>query len=88
MGLSAAVARIFDLIFLLLTISILLTWVPNINWHNEPFKSLRIFSDIFLTPFRKFIPPLGMLDISPIVALFCLGILRNIIISFLMSVGL
>ena len=88
MGLAGAVARIFDLIFLLLTISILLTWVPNINWYNEPFKSLRSFSELFLAPFRKFIPPLGMIDISPIIALFCLGIIRNIILSLMAAMGL
>lgn len=88
MGISIAVARVFDLIFLLLVISILLTWIPNINWNNEPFRSLRSFSEIFLAPFRKFIPPLGMIDISPIIAFFCLGILRNILLSLLVALGL
>ena len=87
MGLAIAVARIFDLIFLILFITILLSWLPKINWYNEPFRSLRAFSDIFLGPFRKLIPPIGMIDISPIVAFFCLSILRNILVGLLVKLG-
>lgn len=88
MGIAAAVARIFDLIFLVLFITILLSWFPSVKWYNEPFRSLRAFSEIFLSPFRKLIPPIGMIDISPIVAFFCLSILRNIIVNFLLKAGL
>lgn len=88
MGLTIAIARIFDLIFLLLFITILLTWFPNINWQNEPFRALRSFSEIFLAPFRRLIPPIGMIDISPIVAFFCLSLLRKILIGIFASLGL
>ncbi len=88
MGISVAVAKIFELIILVLFITILLSWFPNIKWYNEPFKSLKAFSEIFLAPFRKIIPPIGMIDISPIIAFICLSILRNIIVGFLYSLGL
>lgn len=88
MGISIAVARIFDLIFLLLFITILLSWIPSINWFNEPFRSLRAFCEIFLGPFRKLIPAIGMVDISPIVAFFCLSILRQVTLSLLVGFGL
>lgn len=88
MGISVAVAKIFDLIVLVLFITILLSWFPNIKWYNEPFKSLKAFSEIFLGPFRKLIPPIGMIDISPIIAFICLSLLRNVIVGFLYSLGL
>ena len=88
MGISVAVAKIFELIILVLFITILLSWFPNIKWYNEPFKSLKAFSEFFLAPFRKIIPPIGMIDISPIIAFICLSILRNIIVGFLYSLGL
>jgi len=31
---------------------------------------------VYLSPFRKFIPPIGMIDISPMVAIFTLMIIR------------
>ncbi len=88
MGLAYVVAKIFDLCFLVLFISIVLTWIPNINWYNEPFRSLRAFSEIFFAPFRRIVPPIGMIDISPIIAFFCLSIARNIIIRLLIGLGL
>ena len=88
MGLAVAVSKIFDLIFLILVITILLSWFPRINWYNEPFKSMRAFSEIFLGPFRRLIPPIGMVDISPIIAFFALEILRRILVGLLISLGL
>ena len=88
MGLSVAVAKIFDLIFFILLFSVLFSWIPNINWYNEPFKSMRAFSEIFFAPFRKVIPPIGMIDISPIVAFFALSLVRNIVVYLLVSLGL
>ena len=88
MGITFAVARIFDLIFLVLFITILLTWIPSINWRNEPFKSMAAFSEIFFGPFRKIIPPIGMIDISPIIAFIVLSVLRNLIIRLLLDFGL
>lgn len=88
MGIAIAVARIFDLIFLILFITILLTWIPSVNWYNEPFKSMRAFSEIFFAPFRKIIPPIGMIDISPIVAFILLSVLRNFIVRLLLMLGL
>ena len=88
MGIAYAVARFFDLVILLLFISVLLTWIPSINWYKEPFRSLRAFSEIFFAPFRRIIPPIGMIDISPIVAFFVIGILRNLIVRILVILGL
>lgn len=88
MGIARAVANIFDLITVLLIISVFLTWIPNINWYNEPFKTLRAFSEFFFKPFRRIIPPIGMIDISPIVAFILIGIIRNIVVSALLSFGL
>lgn len=85
---SHLVGKIFDLIFLVLIISVLLSWIPSIKWYNEPFKSLRAFSDFFFLPFRKIIPPIGMLDISPIFAFIVLQIVASFIVRLLIRFGL
>ncbi|WP_272949053.1 YggT family protein [Paenibacillus contaminans] len=51
---------------------VLLSWLPNVR---ESFvgQLLGKLVEPYLTPFRKIIPPIGgMLDISPIIALFAL----------------
>ena len=87
MGIVGAIKSLFDLILLILFVTILLSWVPNINWYNEPFKTLRSFSEIFLSPFRRLIPPIGMIDISPIVAFFVIELVEKALIGLLQSAG-
>lgn len=51
---------------------VLLSWIPNLR---ESFigELLGKLVEPYLSPFRKIIPPIGgMLDISPIIAIFAL----------------
>lgn len=51
---------------------ILLSWFPNAR-ESKFGQILSFLCEPFLEPFRRIIPPIGgMLDISPIVALFVL----------------
>ncbi|MEK4485036.1 YggT family protein [Psychrobacillus sp. FSL H8-0484] len=54
-----------------LIIYILMSWVPNIQQSTFG-QFLGRICEPYLEPFRKIIPPLGMIDISPIVAIFVL----------------
>ena len=57
--------------------------VPYNRWSNAILSFLRDVSEPFLRIFRRFIPPIGPLDISPIVAILVLqfggGIIVNLI---------
>jgi YggT family protein len=69
-------------------VRILLSWVPM-----PPVKpAVRAIWDFFhqstdwyLNIFRRIIPPIGMFDLSPIVALIVLFILRSLVITILES---
>lgn len=56
---------------ILLVIYILMSWVPSTR-ETAFGKFLGKIVEPYLEIFRKFIPPLGMIDISPIVAIFAL----------------
>lgn len=75
-----AIANCFYVFLLMICVRCLLTWFPGINWDNPILKALRVSVDLYLDLFRKFIPPLGMFDLSPIVATFVLIFLRNAVI--------
>jgi YggT family protein len=51
---------------------ILLSWFPNAR-ESGIGKFLATICEPYLEPFRRFIPPLGMIDISPIVAIISLN---------------
>nr|WP_052114825.1 YggT family protein [Pontibacillus sp. HN14] len=52
---------------------ILMSWFPGAR-DSSIGRFLSAICEPYLEPFRKIIPPLGMIDISPIVAIFALNI--------------
>ena len=69
--LLSLISNIISLYMYALIIYILMSWFPQAR--DTAFG--RLLSNIcepYLEPFRKFIPPLGMFDISPIVAIYAL----------------
>ncbi len=66
----------------MIIIRVLLTWFPNINWLAPPFSVLSQLTDPYLKVFRSIIPPLGgTIDISPILAILLLQLLRGLLSS-------
>nr|WP_263325223.1 YggT family protein [Neobacillus sp. Marseille-Q6967] len=59
---------IYDIYYWLILIFIFGSWFPR--FHSSKFGMMiaRVV-DPYLSVFRKFIPPLGMIDLSPIIAL-------------------
>ncbi|NOZ28743.1 MAG: YggT family protein [Chloroflexi bacterium] len=78
-----------NLLFQVLTwaiiIRVLLTWFPNINPENPLVQILRSITDPILEPARRIVPSVGMIDISPIVVLIVLEVMRNVLVSLLVS---
>ncbi|WP_100330839.1 YggT family protein [Bacillus xiapuensis] len=54
-----------------LIIYILMTWFPNAR-ETSIGQFLEKICEPYLEPFRRIIPPLGMIDLSPLVAFFVL----------------
>lgn len=82
-GIIHGINNIFNLYFFLIILRIFLSWIPNIQWENQPWKTIREITDMYLNLFRRIIPPFNGLDFSPIVALIVLQIIQNIVIFIL-----
>ena len=85
---SRTVGTLFYFYYLLIIIRIFLSWIPSIDWQTQPFFWIRSVTDPFLNIFRGIIPPIGILDISPIIAIILLQILNGVICGFLQGLGL
>lgn len=55
---------------------ILMSWFPNAR-ESSIGQFIASIVEPYLAPFRKIIPPLGMIDISPIVAIIALRFATN-----------
>ncbi|MCP1143954.1 YggT family protein [Lysinibacillus endophyticus] len=65
------IAAAFTIYQFMIIIYIFMSWVPNIR-NSTVGEYLGKLVEPYLGIFRKFIPPIGMIDISPIVALLLL----------------
>ncbi|MFJ7730532.1 YggT family protein [Lysinibacillus sp. NPDC097231] len=70
------VDKAFNIYSFMLIGYILMSWVPAAQ-NSTIGRILEKACEPYLGIFRKFIPPLGMIDISPIVAIFVLNIIKN-----------
>lgn len=59
----------------------ILTWFP-IDRNGPIFQFLNAVTDPVLEPLRKVIPPIGMIDISPMVAMLILFLISGILVSY------
>jgi YggT family protein len=80
-----AVGMIVRLYYFALIGRILLSWLPQLQ-DNKFAQFLHKITEPYLAIFRRFIPPLGMIDISPIVAFFVYSWLSQFLLSGLYSV--
>lgn len=60
---------------------IVLTWYPQVDLNRFPFNLVALPTEPFLIPTRKLIPPLGGVDISPIVWVGIISLLREILLG-------
>lgn len=82
--------RLIDITFqvytLMLFARIISSWLPQLNQYKL-MQFITFYTDPYLNFFRRFIPPLGMMDFSPIVAFLALSFIQNIVIGFLVSMA-
>ena len=57
--------------------------IPYSKWSSAVLGFLRDVTEPYLGLFRRFIPPIGPVDVSPIVAILVLQIVGGIIISLI-----
>jgi YggT family protein len=72
------------LIFVYILLNLLFSFgarPPYARWSDAILSFLRDVSEPYLGLFRKFIPPIGMFDLSPMIGIFLLIILRQIIVN-------
>lgn len=78
------ITTLFQVYFWIILVRCLLSFIPNINWFNQPFVFIREITDSYLNLFRRFIPPFGGLDFSPIVAILLLQVVQYVIVFILL----
>ncbi|BAQ65249.1 YggT family protein [Geminocystis sp. NIES-3709] len=78
---SVTLGILLIIMSLLFIFRIVLTWYPNIDLTEFPYKLAYLPTEPFLAPTRKIIQPLGGIDITPIVWLGIITLLREVLLG-------
>ncbi len=69
------------LMTLLFIFRIVLTWYPQVDLNRFPFNLVAWPTEPFLVPLRKLVPPLGGVDITPIIWVGIFSLLRELLLG-------
>ncbi len=77
------VDRLFFLYTLVLLARVLASWIPGLG-PGTPFVRLLVtLTEPVLAPLRRVVPPLGGVDVSPLVAFLLLELVRRAVVTAL-----
>ncbi|PHJ59483.1 integral membrane protein [Nostoc linckia z18] len=60
---------------------IILTWYPQVDLNRLPFNLIAWPTEPFLIPLRKLVPPIGGVDITPIIWVGIFSLVREILLG-------
>jgi YggT family protein len=72
-------ANLIDLYSLVVLVAVILSWVP-LDRRNPLVTITHALTEPLLAPIRGILPPMGGLDLSPMVLLFALQLLKGLLV--------
>ncbi|KUJ72801.1 YggT family protein [Thiomicrospira sp. WB1] len=77
--------QLLDMMFWLIIIQVILSWVSQgYNPNTAIFEQL---TQPILAPFQRFVPPMGGLDLSPIVAILVIKLTQIVVVGSIAQIG-
>ena len=71
------IAKLFDLYSFVVLAAVILSWLP-VDRRNPLAMIVRSLTDPVLAPIQRVLPPIGGLDLAPMVLLFALQALKRL----------
>lgn len=78
---SQALGILLAIMTVLFIFRIILTWYPQVEMAKMPWRLVALPTEPLLQPLRKLIPPLGGVDITPVLWVGICTFLREILIG-------
>jgi YggT family protein len=72
-------ANLIDLYSLVVLVAVILSWVP-LDRRNPLVTITHALTEPVLAPIRNVLPPMAGLDLSPMILLFALQLLKNLLV--------
>ncbi|HEY4102142.1 MAG TPA: YggT family protein [Gemmatimonadales bacterium] len=72
------VHSVFEILMFAIMIRVIASWL-SINPHAGPMRIVNILTDWLIEPLHRVIPPIGIFDVTPIVAYFLLYVAEGVV---------
>lgn len=86
--LSTFVGILTNVLAIAILVRALLSWIPSIRPDNPLVRFVNDITEPILAPLRRVIPMVGMMDLSPLIAMIVLNYGGSILAASLRSAGL
>lgn len=86
MDIYRVVNVLFQVYYWLIFIRIILSFIRH-NPYQPLIRFIYEVTEPWLRIFRRFVPPVGMIDFSPVIAFFALELLRQLVMALLRAAG-
>jgi len=73
------------LLTLLILVRAVLSWIPGVDYGHPAIRLVMRITDPVLDPIRRVLPPMGGLDLSPLVALLLVQFAGRLLVQLLVS---
>lgn len=73
---------LFYALNLAILVRVIVSWL-NVNPYNPLVSFVYQITDPILLPLRRIIPPVGMIDVTPIVAMILLSLVQQLLLAWL-----
>jgi YggT family protein len=83
MDLVGLVRLLFQAFYILLIVRVVLSWLPGLGQDHPAVDFVYRATSPLLAPIRRVMPPVGGLDLSPLVAILLLTLVQSLVMSLL-----
>jgi YggT family protein len=80
------VNNLFTLLWVLILVRVVLSWVPGMSHSHPAVRVVNQLTSPILDPIRRMLPPVGGLDLSPLLAFMLLKLVQELLINVLLSI--
>lgn len=77
--LETVITVFFNILMFLILVRIILSWLPQFRY-NQFADMVFSLTEPILGPFQRLIPPMGMMDLSPMVAIIVLIVAQRVLL--------
>jgi YggT family protein len=81
--LAVVIGTIIDIYSFIIVVWCFMSFIPNLDRRHPAYTAVQTITAPILDPMRRMLPTIGTIDVSPILAIFLLRIIKELVYALL-----